>query len=94
MPTHKMAIKKPDFYSPKTEAQAFVNTFRPISGNNDLRKYVTLAMVGLWVSVAFLSSLGLAVEPPWFDKLGYFIALLLGRMWQLEVQSLEGSGGE
>lgn len=87
-----MAIRKPRFYHPKTEALALINTCRPRKGNNDLRKYVTLLMVGLWVSVAFLSSIGYAQEPNWFRELGYLLAVILGRMWQIEATALDGSG--
>lgn len=86
-----MAIRKPRFYHPKTEALALINTCRPQKGNNDLRKYVTLLMVVLWVSVAFLNSIGVAEQPQWFRELGYLLAVILGRMWQIEATTLNGS---
>lgn len=92
--TLRMHLKKPTFHSPRDELLALLTTFVPRPGNNDTRKLVTLLVVGTWLGVFVLQSLGYANPPEEFDTLGYIIMLFLGKMWEIEVEQRTSGGSE
>ena len=71
----------------KAEAYTFARVFVFHDDNNHIRKAVTLLAVAVWVALEVGSAYGLATLPDGFWYLRLFVGILLGRMWNIEVNS-------
>ena len=69
------------------EVYCFVLTFVFHDGNNYLRKAITLMVILVWMTLEIGSAFGYADLPSQFWYLRGFVGLLLGRMWNIEINS-------
>lgn len=73
----------------RIEAVALYLTFRFHDGNNHIRKALTLMLVTVWGIVTIgLTFEGIqTVEPPFYGILTAIVFLIVGRMWDIEVEN-------
>lgn len=72
------------------EAYCLSRVFVPYNGNDNTRKYATLAIVVTWATLELLSALGHATLPDGFYLLRLFVGILIGRMWGIQFNNIAG----
>ena len=75
----------------KAEAYCFARAFYFHDQNNHLRKAITLLVVIVWMALEIGAAYGWATLPEHFLYLRLFVGVLLGRMWDIEVNSFAGT---
>lgn len=74
----------------KIECVALGRALMPHKNNNDVRKAVAIILVLVWSAITLSLSLeGVkAVAPPYYGLLTAVVFLLVGRLWNIEVDRL------
>jgi len=58
--------------------------------NDDVRKFGTLVVVGVWAVVEVGAAFGYATLPDQFFYLRVFVGILIGRVWGIEINNFAG----
>jgi len=58
--------------------------------NDDVRKFGTLVVVGVWALLEVGSAFGYATLPDQFFYIRVFVGILIGRVWGIEFNNFAG----
>jgi hypothetical protein len=72
------------------ELYCFFLTFVFHDGNNHTRKAFTIAIVGVWAAIELGAAFGYATVPDQFFFLRVVVGVILGKMWEIEVNNFAG----
>jgi hypothetical protein len=72
------------------ELYCFYLTFRFHPDNDDIRKFGTLIVVGVWGAIEVGNAFDLATPPDQFFYLRLAVGVLIGRVWGIEINNFAG----